>query len=30
VAGLLVIPAIGTPLTAELVRELIDADRHGR
>jgi AbrB family looped-hinge helix DNA binding protein len=30
VAGLLVIPATGTPLTGELVRELIDADRHGR
>lgn len=30
VAGLLVIPASGTPLTGDLVRELIDADRHGR
>ena len=30
VAGLLVIPATGTPLTVDLVRELIDADRHGR
>ena len=30
VAGLLVIPATGTPLTGDLVRELIDADRHGR
>ena len=30
VAGLLVIPATGTPLTGNLVRELIDADRHGR
>ena len=29
VAGLLVIPATGTPLTGDLVRELIDADRHG-
>ena len=28
--GLLVIPASGTPLTAAAVRELIDADRHGR
>jgi hypothetical protein len=27
---LLVIPASGTPLTAAAVRELIDADRHGR
>jgi len=30
VAGLLVIPATGTPLTGDLVRELIDADRYGR
>lgn len=30
VAGLLVIPTTGTPLTGDLVRELIDADRHGR
>ena len=30
VGGLLVIPATGTPLTGDLVRELIDADRHGR
>jgi AbrB family looped-hinge helix DNA binding protein len=30
VAGLLVIPSTGTLLTADLVRELIDADRHGR
>lgn len=30
VAGLLVIPATGTPLTADVVRELIDADRYGR
>jgi AbrB family looped-hinge helix DNA binding protein len=29
-AGLLVIPATGAPLTSEYVRELIDADRHGR
>lgn len=28
-AGLLVIPAAGTPLSAVSVRELIDADRHG-
>lgn len=28
--GLLVIPASGTPLTAAAVRELLDADRHGR
>ncbi len=28
--GLLVIPASGTPLTGAAVRELIDADRHGR
>ena len=26
----LVIPATGTPLSADAVRELIDADRHGR
>ena len=29
-AGLLLIPASGTPLTAAAVRELLDADRHGR
>lgn len=29
-AGLLVIPASGTSLTAAAVRELLDADRHGR
>lgn len=29
-AGLLVIPASGTPITSSAVRELIDADRHGR
>jgi AbrB family looped-hinge helix DNA binding protein len=28
--GLLLIPAAGAPVTAEAVRELIDADRHGR
>ncbi len=28
--GLLVIPATGTPITDAAVRELIDADRHGR
>jgi AbrB family looped-hinge helix DNA binding protein len=28
--GLLVIPAAGTPLTGAEVRDLIDADRHGR
>lgn len=28
--GLLVIPANGTPVTRAAVRELIDADRHGR
>lgn len=28
--GLLVIPAAGTPITEAAVRELIDADRHGR
>jgi hypothetical protein len=28
--GLLVIPTSGTPLTAAAVRELLDADRHGR
>lgn len=28
--GLLLIPAAGTPLTADHVRELTDADRHGR
>jgi AbrB family looped-hinge helix DNA binding protein len=27
---LLVIPSAGTPITAAAVRELIDADRHGR
>lgn len=30
VAGLLVIPATGVTLTGDLVRELIDGDRHGR
>jgi AbrB family looped-hinge helix DNA binding protein len=30
VGGLLVIPATGVTLTGDLVRELIDADRHGR
>jgi hypothetical protein len=30
VAGLLVIPATGDPITAAGVRELIDADRHQR
>jgi AbrB family looped-hinge helix DNA binding protein len=30
IAGLLVIPTTGTPLTGDLVRELIDADRHER
>ena len=30
VAGLLVIPATGTALTGDVVRELIDADRYGR
>lgn len=29
-AGLLVIPATGTALTSATVRELMDADRHGR
>lgn len=29
-SGLLVIPATGTPITGAAVRELIDADRHGR
>lgn len=29
-AGLLLIPAAGTPITNAVVRELIDADRHGR
>ncbi len=29
-AGRLVIPAAGAPLTGAAVRELIDADRHGR
>jgi AbrB family looped-hinge helix DNA binding protein len=28
--GLLLIPATGTSITGESVRELIDADRHGR
>ena len=28
--GLLLIPAAGTPITNTVVRELIDADRHGR
>ena len=28
--GLLMIPAAGTPITGAAVRELIDADRHGR
>ena len=28
--GLLFIPAAGTPITDAAVRELIDADRHGR
>ena len=28
--GLLFIPAAGTPITAAAVRELMDADRHGR
>ncbi len=28
--GLLLIPAAGTPIYKSLVRELIDADRHGR
>lgn len=28
--GLLVIPATGVPTTAASVRDLIDADRHGR
>ncbi len=28
--GLLFIPAVGTPIDNTLVRELIDADRHGR
>ena len=28
--GLLVIPAAGTPIPGAAVRELIDADRHGR
>ena len=28
--GLLFIPASGTPIDNTLVRELIDADRHGR
>jgi AbrB family looped-hinge helix DNA binding protein len=29
-AGLLLIPTAGTPLTTTSVRELVDADRHGR
>ena len=28
--GLLFIPATGTPVTGAAIRELIDADRHGR
>ena len=28
--GLLVIPATGVPITVASVRDLIDADRHGR
>lgn len=28
--GFLVIPAVGTPISKGMVRELIDADRHGR
>lgn len=28
--GLLFIPGTGSPVTADTVRELIDADRHGR
>jgi AbrB family looped-hinge helix DNA binding protein len=28
--GLLLVPATGTSLTAAAVRELLDADRHGR
>lgn len=28
--GLLVIPAVGKPITSAAVQELIDADRHGR
>jgi AbrB family looped-hinge helix DNA binding protein len=28
--GLLLIPAAGTPISNTMVRELIDADRHGR
>jgi hypothetical protein len=28
--GLLFIPAAGTPISNAMVRELIDADRHGR
>ena len=30
VDGLLLIPASGTPRAADAVRELLDADRHGR
>lgn len=30
VDDLLVIPATGTPLSADAVREMVDADRHGR
>lgn len=30
IGGLLFIPAAGTPIDGTLVRELIDADRHGR
>lgn len=29
-AGWLVIPASGEPITSAAIRELIDADRHGR
>jgi AbrB family looped-hinge helix DNA binding protein len=28
--GMLFIPAAGSPIDATLVRELVDADRHGR
>ena len=28
--GLLVVPALGEPISHAMVRELIDADRHGR
>lgn len=30
VDGLMVIPATGAPLTGDVVRELIDAERYGR